>query len=200
MDRKLVVWARMVKSRSRRLHTRGHPITPLWLFTDDRLADPEAAIRAMAAHRPGLFGVVLRARTDTARRQLGTRLAPLCRRARIPLLVAGDVRLTHTLRAGLHLPAGRHSGRLRPVSASAHNAIELREAARAGARLVFLSPVFPTASHPGARALGPVRASRLARTAPPGVQVLALGGIDGRTARALPRAFTGAGAVGALSP
>ena len=194
----------MVKQRLGRPCAAGIVAPPLWLFTDDRLAHPHAAIRALAAHRPGLFGVVLRARTASARRQLGARLAPLCRRAGIPFLVAGDVRLAHALHAGLHLAAGRNPGRSRPrrglVSASAHDAAELRAAVRAGADLVFVSPVFPTASHPGARALGPVRAARLARAAPARIRVLALGGIDGRTARALSRRFTGAGAIGALSP
>jgi len=41
--------------------------------------------------------------------------------------------------------------------ATAHSLRELAEANRAGADGVLLSPAFPTRSHPGACALGPVR-------------------------------------------
>ncbi|MEO8715891.1 MAG: thiamine phosphate synthase, partial [Acetobacteraceae bacterium] len=83
-------------------------------------------------------------------------------------------------------------------TSSAHDASSLRRAARAGASLAFLSPVFATASHPGAPALGTLRWARLARGAR--LPVAALGGIDGRTARRLPgRDCAGAGGIGALA-
>jgi thiamine-phosphate pyrophosphorylase len=63
--------------------------------------------------------------------------------------------------------------------------------------MVFLAPVFATASHPQAAPLGPVRWGLLARGA--GVAVAALGGIDGATVRRLPaRLCAGVGAIGAL--
>jgi 8-oxo-dGTP diphosphatase len=63
--------------------------------------------------------------------------------------------------AGLHVPA-RHLAELsaRPVSAalwfgaSCHDAVELEAALNLGADYAWLGPVKPTASHPGARALG----------------------------------------------
>ncbi|MBV8703931.1 MAG: thiamine phosphate synthase [Acetobacteraceae bacterium] len=63
---------------------------------------------------------------------------------------------------------------MRPLSAHSTGP---GDAATAGVNFVFLSPAFPTASHPGGAALGAARWSRLAaRSAAP---VAALGGIDG---------------------
>jgi thiamine-phosphate pyrophosphorylase len=87
------------------------------------------------------------------------------------------------------------------VTSSAHSVTELRRAAWAGARLVFLSPAFPTASHAGALGLGPSRWAATARRGGPGVNVAALGGVDGSTVKRLPAAFCQAiGAIGALKP
>jgi thiamine-phosphate pyrophosphorylase len=117
------------------------------------------------------------------------------------LVVAGDARLAAALRAGVHLRGGRWPGLIRPrgfVTSSAHGFPDLRRAARAGARLAFLSPVFGTASHPDARTLGPTRWSGLARYAP--IKVAALGGIDGNSVRRLPRTICRTvGAIGALA-
>jgi thiamine-phosphate pyrophosphorylase len=197
MDRKLVAWARMVKTRSRRRRA-GMQGPSLWFFTDHRLDDPFASIRALAGVRPpGLIGIVLRG----DHRALGPALARFCRARRLPLLIAGDVRLAHALGAGLHLPsAGRPLVRLPTLlSASVHDRPQSGRARRTGVRLVFVSPVFPTASHPGATSLGPHRAARLVRGLPADIRVLALGGIDGITVRRLPVRFTGAGAIGALA-
>jgi thiamine-phosphate pyrophosphorylase len=61
--------------------------------------------------------------------------------------------------------------------------------------MVFLSPVFPTASHPGAPALGIVRWAGLAHQA--GLPVLALGGVSGVSVGRLPRICAGIGMIGA---
>jgi thiamine-phosphate pyrophosphorylase len=67
--------------------------------------------------------------------------------------------------------------------ATAHNLAEVGLANRARADAVLLSPMFPTRSHPGARALGPVRFRLLAAHAQ--MPVIALGGMTGQTARRL---------------
>ena len=54
-------------------------------------------------------------------------------------------------------------------------------AERRGADAVFVSPVFATRSHPGARGLGVVRFGLLVRGCP--VPVVALGGMDARRFR-----------------
>lgn len=198
MDRRLVAWARSVKSRRARRGGGGWPV--LWLFTDaERLPDPLPA----AARLPkGLCGVVLRHDGVAGREALGRALARICRVRRLVLVVAGDVRLAARLHAGLHLRRGRRAGRVsrlcQPLTSSAHDAREVARARRAGAALVFLAPVFPTASHPGAHPLGPRRWAAIARRG--GTPMLALGGVNGRNVRALPRGLcAGAAAIGALA-
>jgi thiamine-phosphate pyrophosphorylase len=67
--------------------------------------------------------------------------------------------------------------------ASAHSLREIGVANRARADAVLLSPVFPTRSHPGALALGPMRFRLLAAHAK--MPVIALGGMNARTASRL---------------
>jgi len=196
MDSKLVGWARAVKRR-----LRGRAVPVLWLFTDAaRLPNPVAAAAALPR---GLCGVVLRDDAHPARPALAAALARVCRARRNTLVVAGDARLARAVGAGLHLRGGRWLRGLRglrgPITSSAHGAAQLRRAARAGARIAFLSPAFPTASHPGAPGLGAARWAALARHAPAGLEVGALGGVDGHSVRRLP-GLRCAAAIGALVP
>jgi thiamine-phosphate pyrophosphorylase len=174
-------------------------IPPLWLFTDSkRLPDPRAAVARLPK---GLAGVVFRHDDHPDRTRLGCDLARICRARRVTLVVAGDLRLAAMLHAGVHIRGGRWPGPRRTdgfVTSSAHDLADLRRAARAGADLAFLSPVFNTASHPRAAPLGPVRWSGLLRGVP--IAVAALGGIDGLTVRQLPRrGCRCVGAIGALA-
>lgn len=215
MDNRLVAWARGVKARQRRAGGRAAHVPVLWLFTDEaRFPDPRAAVAALPR---GLCGVVFRHDGVPNRAALARALARQCRGLAIPLVVAGDARLAMAAGAGVHLRGGRPDGarlctgraakgarRLTTVvTSSAHTAAELRRAWKAGADAVFLSPALPTRSHPGAPALGIVRWAALAARLPRldgGPAVLALGGVDGRQARRLPRWCGGAGAIGALLP
>lgn len=70
--------------------------------------------------------------------------------------------------------------------ATAHSLREIAAAHRAHADAILLSPVFPTRSHPGARALGPPRFRLLAARSR--VPVIALGGMDRARARRLQHA------------
>jgi thiamine-phosphate pyrophosphorylase len=200
MDRKLVAWARAVKARRRRARLPGHALPVLWLFTDAaRLPDPRAAVARLPR---GLCGVVLRHDASPGRARLGAELARLCRARRLTLCIAGDAALAARLGAGLHLRDGRHPPGprcARVVTSSAHGRADLRRAARAGAALAFLSPVWPTASHPGAPGLGLLRWRTLARQA--AIPVCALGGVEAGRVGALRAAIicAGAGAIGALS-
>jgi thiamine-phosphate pyrophosphorylase len=76
-------------------------------------------------------------------------------------------------------------------TASAHNLREIRRAERRGADLLFLSPVHPTRSHPGGKALGPRRFAMLARRTR--LPVIALGGMDAERFRLLRGAYGWAG-------
>jgi len=177
----------------------------LWLFTDAaRGRDPLAAAAGLPR---GLAGVVFRHDGVAGRAELGRALALVCRARRLTLTVAGDARLAVALGAGVHLRGGAWPGLAgrgllarRARTSSAHTIKEARRARRAGA-VVFVSPAFATASHPGASGLGPIRWARLTRAAQTaaGAGACALGGIDGRSVRRLPgRLLAGAGAIGAL--
>jgi thiamine-phosphate pyrophosphorylase len=192
MDRRLLTWG---YARRRR----GSDLPPLWLFTDARrLPDPRPAVARLPR---GLAGVVLRHDGESGRARLGHDLAKICRSRRLALVVAGDARLAAALGAGMHLRAGRWPGVQRRrglITSSAHGLADLLRARRAGASLAFLSPAFPTLSHPDVAALGPVRWARLVRAAR--LPAAALGGIDGTTVRRLPRrACHAIGAIGALA-
>jgi len=160
------------------------------LFTDaGRMADVVAAVRGLPA---GLCGVVFRHDGVAGRAGLLREVAAVCRRRRLVLVVAGGEAVPTG--AGRHLREGRGGG---GWTSSAHGRAGLVRARRAGVALVFVSPAFPTASHPGAPALGPARWAGLTRQA--GVRVAALGGVDGASVRRLPRWTAAVGAIGALS-
>lgn len=79
------------------------------------------------------------------------------------------------------LLGSRSHGGPRAFTAPAHSR---REAiAGAGAAYLFVSPVYPTRSHPGAPALGTRRAAEIARGT--GAHVIALGGMDERRWRSI---------------
>jgi len=61
---------------------------------------------------------------------------------------------------------------------------------------LFLSPLFPTQSHPGAAALGVIRWAALARRSP--APCMALGGITPARLGAVPRRAAGVAAIGGL--
>lgn len=159
---------------------RRQPLPRLWLMTDERQGD---ALWEALERLPKGSGVVFRhyglARAE--RKALFERVRKTARRRRLLLLVGGE---------GLR-GDGVHGGRRGGFSASAHNLRELKSAERSGAKLVFLSPAFPTRSHPNARALGPVRFGLIAARAR--VPVIALGGLDARKARRLPHIYGWAG-------
>lgn len=162
-----------------------------WLLTDARrLRDPLPSVAAL----PAGSGVILRHYEwpRPQRLRLARAVAALCRRRGLLLLVAGDAGLALAAGAGgVHLPEGlaglaAGAGRRRRgwiVTAAAHDAAAVARAARAGADAVLVSPVFPTASHPGAQGLGVVRFAALATAARrQGLAVYALGGITAATA------------------
>lgn len=148
-------------------------------MTDERMGDD--LWRALAA-LPAGAGVVFRHyRTpDAARRQLFDRVRAVARRRRLRLVLAdSNARAIGWSAAGRHGPGPMLClPRTMLRTAAAHGQRDLVQAARNGADLVFLSPVFETRSHPGAALLGPLRFGLLARGTP--LRVVALGGMDAR--------------------
>lgn len=173
------------------LPARKGDLPRLVLLTDrNRLPDP----MPVAARLPAGSWVILRHYEAAERIILGRRLACLCRTRHLELLVAGDFSLAVALGAGLHLPealARRASPRVRlwhrrrrkRLTAAAHSRLALVRARRLGADAALLSPVFPTASHPGAPCLGAEKLRRWARHSP--LPVYALGGVTAANVRKL---------------
>jgi thiamine-phosphate pyrophosphorylase len=168
----------------------------LFLMTDPRLGD---ALWEAIDRLPRGAGIVVRHHEwpRTARARL-VRQVKARSRGRHVILVAAP---SPGARAdGVHLPAWA-----RPVfkkrellTAAVHNRRELERAKRLGVDMIFVSPVFPTASHPGARTLGPLGFSWLARAAR--VPVIALGGMnEARFRRVAPLGATGWAAISALA-
>ena len=147
-----------------------------WLMTDERLGDRLwSAIDLL----PEGSGVVLRhySLDRDARAELAVRVGAICRERAFALAVAADADLARAVGADLiHNP--QVSPPDLPFSLAVHSMAEAEEAARLGASLVFVSPVFETRSHPGRAALGPVLAAPIAQAAR--VPAIALGGMDAR--------------------
>jgi thiamine-phosphate pyrophosphorylase len=158
---------------------RHHLLPSLWLMTDERLGDALLpAVRGM----PRGAGIIFRHYATPAkeRRRLFDDVRAMARRRGLVLLLAGTPRQARAWKAdGAH---GRHHGAL---TAPAHDAMELHRAQAAGARLILLSPVHATRSHPGAAVLGPVRFGLLARQAR--VPIIALGGMTSQKFGAIAR-------------
>lgn len=177
----------------------GGLVPALILMTDDeRLADPEAAVEAL----PAGSMVVIRAKTPHRLNVLAISLRTIARRRGLFLLVAGDPKLARRIGAdGVHLPEARigEAAAIRArsdliITASTHS---LRAALKAGAvDALILSAVFPTRSHPGKAALGPLRTAFMARLLP--LASYGLGGIDAGNARRL-AGVCGIAAIGALA-
>lgn len=156
----------------------------LWLLTDAR--NDAGLERALAALPPG-SGLVFR-HYHLAPQERAARFAALAAQARAAghlVIAATDAETARQWGAdGVYaraeaLPAGDGLLKL----AAAHGGDELAAAARAGADGVFLSPVFPTRSHPDARPLGIHGFHVLTQQSP--VPVIALGGMTWATAAQL---------------
>ena len=138
-------------------------------MTDERLGVGLIdAVRAL----PKGSGIIFRhyATPETERRALFQSLQAIARRNGHVLLLAGPVRLARYWGAdGSH---GRHRS---AVTAPVHSLREMRAAERAGAQLLFVSPVFATRSHPGKTGIGTRRLANFVRQA--NQPVIALGGM-----------------------
>ncbi len=149
----------------------------LWLMTDERV--DAAALLAAAVRLPkGRGGIVFRHyRTEpAARRALFMALRAIAWRRRLVLLLAGSARDAAAWRAdGVHGRDGRRTVWPLIRSRAVHDAREAVAARRAGADICFVSPLFPTRSHPGADALGRLPFAALARQVD--APVMALGGV-----------------------
>ena len=164
-------------------------------MTDERMGDSLfAAIEAL----PRGAGIIFRhhATSQAKRRALFDQVARAARRKRLVLIRAGTGPLARG-EAGVH----GASRLLRPGLRTwpAHSRAQAIAGKRAGAEILFVSPVYSTRSHPGTQALGPLRAAGIGRGL--GLNIIALGGMDSsRFARLRGLGFQGWAAIDAWLP
>lgn len=157
---------------------------PRALFVTDPVRTDD--ILAIASRLPRGFGIVWRHFGAADRLEAGRRLARLCRRRGLVLLVSADPALAARIGAhGVHWPEARLKGfRQRPAgmieTAAAHSPRAIHRAHRLGIDAAIVSPVFPSRSPSATKPLGVLRFRQMARTAP--LPVYALGGLNAANA------------------
>jgi thiamine-phosphate pyrophosphorylase len=160
-------------------------------MTDERMG--EALIPTLLTLPPG-SGVVFRhySLADRERRTLFRQVRRITRARRLVLVVARPDRVGRA--DGVHGTAKGAGLRTWP----AHDRRQAVTGKRAGADLLFVSPVFATRSHPGAQPIGPAHAAAFGRELELGL--VALGGMTERRFRAVRGlGFTGWAAVNGLT-
>lgn len=161
---------------AKRNSDRQRPVPKIWLMTDARFGDTLlAAVQAL----PMGSGVVFRHYHLAPNHRLGLfrKIRAICRRRGHMILLAAppksackwDIDGMHN-----HKPANKHQ----LYSASVHNRNEMRKASHQNADLCFVSPVYKTKTHPGARTIGPLGLKRLAGPRSRNGYVIALGGMN----------------------
>jgi thiamine-phosphate pyrophosphorylase len=155
----------------------NRPLPRTWLMTDER---SQAGLYPALEALPRGSGVIFRhySLPDDERRMLFEAVRHYTNSRRLTLVLAGTPQLAQQWRAdGSH---GRHRGAL---TAPVHSRRQLIAAERAGAKLLFISPIFATRSHPGAKPLGRIGLGRVRQGAR--LPVIALGGMNAKRARTL---------------
>jgi thiamine-phosphate pyrophosphorylase len=174
----------MARCYSARTMKRQPTLPRLWLISDAR---NDARLEAALHSLPRGSGFIFRHYhlPPKARRARFAALARLARARGLVVLLAGSTAEARRWGAdGAYGPPDRLSPSPAGLRlATAHSLRELATARAIGADAALLSPAYPTRSHPGAAALGPVRWRALAARAR--VPVIALGGMNARRARAL---------------
>lgn len=159
----------------------------IWLMTDERFGNE--LLPAIRRLRSG-SGVIFRHYHlgDTARRKLFGQVRKICKQHGHMLFLAGPEWKALRWRAdGFHSRTAQLKSSL-PRSAPVHNRAELREATRNRADLFFISPIFPTDSHPDGTVLGRLGFNALAKQAR-NTSVIALGGMNAQRVLGLRLAY-----------
>lgn len=178
----------------------GAPAIPSLFALTDPARTPDLIALARRIPRGGV--VIYRHFGQSDQTILAKAILAETRRRGALLLIGADPRLAARIGAdGVHLPErmaarARVLKRRRPgwlVTVAAHGPAALRRAR--GADAALLSPVFPSRSPSAGAAIGLRRARAWARKSP--VPVVALGGVNAKTARAL-RDVAGVAAIDAF--
>jgi len=162
-----------------------YPLPRLWLLSDERNDKVlEHALRKLPRGSGFIFRHYhLSPRERLARYRALRRLAKA--RAHLVILSGSAAAARKWHADGWYGPPGSPGvgGPRLLALATVHDLREIARANCAGAHAALLSPVFPTRSHAGAAALGPLRFRLMALRA--AMPVIALGGINARSARRL---------------
>ena len=190
-----------LNTAAQQLNSNGGVSTPFSLaFLTDckRIPNPEIILRLL----PKGVAVVLRDYKMPKRAAYARRLKSICHTRGLKLIVGGDIALARTIKAdGIHIPTwfapNNSDFNDLIVTASCHSAKELVRAGQFGADIAFLSPAFPTESHPRTTHLGSAHFQRMAVGSP--IPILGLGGIDAYNAGKIAGPnVAGFGAIGAF--
>lgn len=168
-----------------RVQPKAGALPQLFYLTDDiRGADPVA----MAKKLPRGSAIILRHYSHPDKARLAHKLALICKRRRLKLLIANDVRLAISVRSdGVHVPdynlsqIPRIRSKLRKgqiITAATHSLRRIHMAGKMKADAAMISPVFPTRSHDFSGSLGVFRLRAISRNSP--LPLIALGGISSR--------------------
>jgi thiamine-phosphate pyrophosphorylase len=187
--------ARLGRAVRPRKPARRRPPNLYFLTDPARTPDPARVMRRL----PRGAAVIFRTFGQPKGLARAASLRALARSCGLVFLVGADARLASRLQAdGVHLPErlmrlGPALRRRHPrwlITTAAHSPRALALAARLGLDAALLSVVFPSQSPSAGRAMGALRFAAQVRAAR--LPVVALGGIDARTARRL----VGSGAHG----
>lgn len=174
------------------------PFSLAFITDAARIPRPELIARSLP---PGA-AVILRDYDAPDREALARRFLSICAPRNILLFIGADPDLARGIGAqGVHWPSWADVKNASDLLAtrSCHNGADLARAAADRMDAAFLSPAFPTNSHPGAAALGPEQFKKLAANAD--APVIALGGVDEKTAPMLAgQNVAGIAAIGAFLP
>lgn len=156
------------------------PALPRAFFVTDPARTPDPC--AIAHGLPAGFSVIYRHFGAGDRAEVASKLAAICGKQHLKLLIAADPALAIQVRAdGVHWPhrmrreARKWRERFELQTLSAHSGQELRIAGGVPIDAVLLSTVFASRSPSAGQAMGPLKFRILVRDA--GVPVYALGGI-----------------------
>ena len=159
-------------------------LPPVYAITQaGKLGVEEFMLRLQAALERGVRLIQVRERNmaPEAYTRFAQRVVEIAHRYGARVLVNGDATVAKNAGAdGVHLPGQQLLRLAAPPgdfwAASCHDARELERAAELGASFVVLSPVLPTASHPGEAGIGWEKFASLIRGYP--LPVYALGGMQ----------------------
>lgn len=178
----------------------------LWLISDAR---NDARLEHILERLPRGAGFIYRHYhlDDDARHRHFIKLVRICTRRGLFIILAGTAKQAQKWGAdgmygppdGVAIARRNANGRSTPflTLATAHNPREIRQANKANADFVLVSPVFATRSHADGKPLGPMRFAALARLAKP--RVIALGGVNRHSFTRVSRIIDAWAAIDGLS-